>query len=272
MLALTALMGGSLAWLIAPLRSAWRLASSEPAWLRERRAWRRLIAPLIIVVLGTAILFGWALQEPEDSDERLALFAWVLVGLVLLLWARALARLVRSLAARSALPIAVVGLVRPRVVLDPRLPKLLDADAFAAALAHEAAHLRHRDPLRIVLAQLATDLQWPWPQPQRRFTAWRELLEDARDDEAIADGIAPADLAAAIVEVARWATQGAGSSLADRHPIELRIHRLLDGQPRERPDPSAGFAMLLASSVAALTGVGFAIGDDLLMLLPGVLR
>ena len=131
------------------------------------------------------------------------MFAWFVVVIVLALWTRALARLGRSLTRRPALPIAVVGLVKPRVVCDPALSQVLDADAFGAALAHEEAHRRHRDPARIVIAQLAVDLQWPWPQARRRLASWREALEEARDDEAICDGAHPDDLAAAIIGAAR---------------------------------------------------------------------
>jgi hypothetical protein len=178
LLGLTALVGGSAAWLAAPLCNLPSSRECEPAWRRERRAWRWLISPLIVVGAGTAMLLGWALQEPEVSDERLAWCAWIAVLVVLALWLRAIARLAHAIRARPALPIAVVGVARPGVVVDPRLRQMLDDDAFAAALAHEAAHVRHLDPLRIALAQLATDLQWPWPQPRRTlgFTIGDELL------------------------------------------------------------------------------------------------
>jgi hypothetical protein len=265
---LTALVGGGVAWGVAPLC---RFEGGGPVWQRERRAWRSLIAPLVVVACGTAMWLGWGLQEPEDSDERLAVLNWVGVGLVLALWLRALVRFVRSIVARPAVPIAVVGLVAPRIVVDPDLERQLDVDAFAAALAHEAAHVRHRDPLRIALAQLATDLQWPWQRPRRRLAAWRQLLEQARDDEAVLIGARGDDLAAAIVEAARWSARGAGASLGD-HPIEQRIQRLLDESPSAPEPGSRWFAILLASGIAASLAIGFTIGDDLLALLPGVVR
>lgn len=266
-IALTALVGGSVAWLLAPLGGSER---AGPAWLRERRAWRQLIAPLVAITCGTAMLVGWALQEPAVSDERLAMLAWVVVGLVLALWARAAVRLVWSVLARPRLPIAVVGLVWPRIVVDPQLRQTLDDDALAAALAHEAAHVRHRDPLRIALAQLAADLQWPWRKPRRRLAAWRQLLEEARDDEAVLNGAQSDDLAAAIVEAARWGVRHACGLTGD-HPIERRIRRLLDGPIRAPAPASAGLAMF-ASCVVASAVVGFTIGDDLVAWLPGVLR
>ena len=268
LIGLTALVGGGIAWLVAPLG---RSEGSGPAWRREQRAWRQLLAPLVLIALGSALCLGWALQEPEDSDERLALLDWMVVVLVLALWARALARLARSMVARPAMPIAVVGIAVPRIIVDPALERLLDADALAAALAHEAAHVRHRDPLRIAIAQLATDLQWPWPQPRRRLASWRCVLEETRDDEAVLDGSRPEDLAAAIIGAARWSAPGAGASLGE-HPIERRVRRLLDGAPRVPAPRSRSLALLFASAVIASLVVGFTIGEDVLALLPGVWR
>jgi len=272
LLGLTALVGGGAAWLVAPLCGVSNSGAREPAWQRERRAWRWLISPLVVVAAGSAMLFGWALQEPEVSDERLTWLAWIAVAVVLALWLRAIARLVHAINARPAIPIAVVGLVSPRVVVDPQLRQTLDADAFAAALAHEAAHARHRDPLRIALAQLAADLQWPWPQPRRMLALWRDLLEQTRDDEAVWEGVRPDDLAAAIVGAARWCVRGAGAGLTDGRGIERRIWRLLDGVPPDRPRRSWAFAILVASGLAAALVIGFAVGDELLARLPGVSR
>jgi len=266
--ALTALVGGGVAWLLAPLGGS---DGSGPALLRERRAWRQLIAPLVAIAYGSAMLVGWALQEPAVSDEQLAILAWVAVGLVLAVWARAAVRMVRSVLARPRLPIAVVGLVLPRIFVDPQIRQTLDDDALAAALAHEAAHVRHRDPLRIALAQLAVDLQWPWRKPRRRLAAWRQLLEEARDDEAVLAGARPDDLAFAIVEAARWGARGAAAGLTGDHPIERRIRRLLDGEPPALASGQGRLAMF-ASGIVASAVIGFTIGDDLLVWLPGVLR
>lgn len=272
LLGLTALVGGGAAWLVAPLCNVPSCGAYEPVWQQERRAWRWLILPLVVVAGGTAMLLGWALQEPEVSDERLTWLAWIAVAVVLMLWLRAVARLGYAISVRPALPIAVVGLARPSVVIDPRLREMLDDDAFAAALAHEAAHARHRDPLRIALAQLAADLQWPWPQPRRMLARWRELLEQTRDDEAVLAGVRPDDLAAAIVGAARWSVRGAGAGLTDGRGLERRIRRLLDGAPPDRPRRSWTFAILVVVGLAVALVIGFAVGDELLARLPGVSR
>lgn len=269
LVALVALVCGTLAWCLAPLCA--RLANG-PAWRCERRAWRGVIAPLIVVALGTALLAGWALDEPARSDERLAQPAWLLVGAVALVWLRAAVRFARAALARPSAPLSVVGLLRPRIVIDPAFEASLDSAALAAALAHEAAHVRHRDPLRIALGQLATDLQWPWPAARHRFETWRGLLEDCRDDEAIVDGSCREDLAHAIVAAARFETPGAGAALTGGLALVSRVARLLDGAECCPPSPSRWFGILFTVGLFAALFVGMAVGDDLIGLLPGVVR
>lgn len=266
---LVALVCGTIAWSLAPIRGS---RTTGPAWLREHRAWRAVVRPLLVVALGGALFFGWALEEPAQSDERLSPLAWVFVGAVLSLWARGLVRFVRSTTACPSGPIAVVGLLRPHVVIDPRLEQLLDHEALAAALAHEAAHVRHFDPLRIALAQLATDIQWPWPLAKRRLDVWRAVLEEARDDEAVRGGVYPEDLAQAIVGAAQLATVRGGAALTDGEALVARVSRLLDEPPREQPVRSLWFPVLFTAGLVASLGLGIQFGDDIVGLLPGVLR
>lgn len=184
----------------------------------ERRAWRRIWRPLAPGLLVLAFLIGWALQEP-DSAEALPILAFAIALPFALLWARAGLRAARS--ARSAAGVAAakplaatVGLWRPRTILSPLLHEQLDAAALRAVMEHEAAHARHRDPLRLWLAQLVTDLQWPLSGARRRFTEWRLALELARDDEALARGVDGGDLAAGLLAVARLGARPPGAERA----------------------------------------------------------
>ncbi len=269
LLGLVALVGGTIAWSLAPLRGR---RATGPAWQRERRAWRAVMIPLIVVAFGTALFVGWALQEPAHSDEHLAPLAWGLVIAVLVLWVRALVRFVRSALTRPSGPIAVVGLLRPHIVIDPRLEQSLDREALAAAFAHEAAHVLHRDPLRIALAQLATDIQWPWPRAKRRLDVWRAVLEEARDDEAVMSGVHPEDLAQAIVAAAKLVTIRGGAALTGEEAIVVRVSRLLEELPREQPATSLWFPILFTAGLVVSLGLGIRFGEDIVSLLPGVLR
>ena len=92
--------------------------------------------------------------------------------------------------------------------------------------------MRHRDPLRIWLAQLATDLQWPWPPARKRLSQWLTALELARDEEARAAGVDGTDLAEVILASARFTGQANLSTQAaligEPSSLKERVTRLLN--------------------------------------------
>ncbi len=246
----------------APLPAAPRIA--------ERRAWLRLWLPVLPVLVVGACLCGWALREPDPVrarfDHGMVVGACVPFAVLALRAAlRATWVLVRE---PVELPICTAGLWRPRVLFNPYLARTFDEAQIHAALEHERAHARHRDPLRIWLAQLATDLQWPWPRAQRRFEAWLEILEHARDDEARRHGASGTDLAAALVATARkaraaprtdrgrgWLAGTEPALLGDPRAFARRIERLL----APLPDDAAAEAATGLSQPAALALVGVAL-------------
>jgi hypothetical protein len=142
------------------------------------------------------------------------------------------------------------------------LARVLDDRAMRAALAHERAHVRHLDPLRIWIAQFVTDLQWPWSSAQRRFETWLAALEHARDDEARAEGVDGADLAAALVASIRFHHDSHGGICApligNRSALEERIARLL--QPVAAPGDNAPTALQLAALLTLALMVAVALG------------
>lgn len=189
-------------------------------WLRA--------GPVVGFGLGLA---AWAVVEPENA-ERLSLGAGIAAAAVAFLWVRAIVRAARSVCTHDPhIVAATIGVLRPRVVLSPPFITALDRRALRAAEAHERMHVRHRDPLRILLARFATDLLWPTRSAPERFRAWRHALELARDEEAIATArVRGADLAAAIIAAARLqpATSGAGAMLlSDGELLHHRVEWLL---------------------------------------------
>lgn len=239
----------------------------------ERRAWRRVWLPLVPAALALATLIGWALQEPGETDELLRPFAAVLAVPISLVWARAALRAVLALRRpRTLPPFATLGLVRPRLVVGPGVEGVLDPAALGAAVAHERAHVAHRDPLRIWLAQLATDAQWPNPKARARLDQWLSTLELARDDEARRAGARGEDLAAAVVAIAGLARGERAPAVARLTGAELalasRVHRLLvplRGEP-ERHALAGPLAVLVSLAAAIVIGLEF--GDSLLRALP----
>jgi len=247
----------------------------SPAQQLERETWLRVWLPIVPALLVFAILVGWALQEPDDADEKLRPVLCAIGAPFCLVWARALARAVRALFRGRHASAATVGLLRPRVLIAQELIENLDVEALRAVHAHEAAHARHRDPARLWIAQLAADLQWPWPSAKRRLAEWRAALELARDEEARASGIAGEDLAEAIVVAARLAAGvqmptpialvEAGANLRDR------IERLLSPAGASRPSSTRSTVLVVGTALTVAGCVGFFHGEYLLRLVPGVL-
>jgi len=228
---LIALLGG-----IALLACGWWPAAQSSqgnARSLEHRMWRRIWWTFVPALTVVAWLCGWALVEPDPVPERVSSAFLLLSVPFLLLFTRAAMRAGWSLFRDDGDPgTATVGLLKPWIVFSPHLAKALDDRAIEAALEHERAHARHRDPLRIWLAQLATDLQWPWPQAQERFRAWIVALELARDEEARAAGADGSDLAAAILAAARLRQHAIVSPVAaligEQSVLKQRIACLLN--------------------------------------------
>ncbi len=220
------------------MASGWwpaRSLRADGQLLSERSAWWRIWLPFAPAALVFAVLCGWVLAEPVDAEpvpKALMLTALPFA----LIFVRAAWRAARSLATSyEHLTVATVGFVRPRIIVSPLFTDAIDKDALAAAVAHECAHARHRDPLRLWLAQLATELMWPAPAALVRLQVWKRALEIARDDEARSEGAGGPDLAAAILASLRLSQtnlpQVVAATLTDETYIKERVTRLL--QPLE---------------------------------------
>lgn len=241
----------------------------------ERSLGRRLWWPAVPPLLLFALLLGWASQEPDSADEGIGPIVAVLAPVFAAVWCRALVRAIVSLVPgrRQRCAARTVGLLRPRVVIGPELMLRLDSAELQAVLAHERAHARHRDPLRILLAQLVTDLQWPLARPRARHASWREALEISRDEEARAAGVDGPDLAAAILEAASSLVvrHGATAALVDEGRLARRIARLLTPMaPLEELPPGRWLLALLAVSMVAAVGLGHVFGEPAVMVVAGL--
>lgn len=222
----------------------------------ERLHWLAIWWPAAPTSIVAAWLCGWALSEPDpvlDPIGSILFIACVPFGIVVV---RAVLRAIWSLArSPDNCGVVTVGIWRPQIVFPPQLAKHLDDRAIEAALAHERAHIRHRDPLRLWAAQFVTDLQWPWGSAQHRFTSWLEVLELARDDEARMAGVEGADLAAALVgslrfQSAQRCTGGVGL-IGEPEAVQARVERLL--RPLSETSPHRGASPTIIAVFLTLT-------------------
>ena len=247
---LVLILGG----LVLQLFAAWPVRRHDDSAWRKREAllWFGLWWPVATALTVAAWLCGWAISQPDPVPGHVSGLIFLVALPFVLIGARAVLRAIWSLwHTPRGFAIATVGFWSPRVIVAPELAQLLDANALRAALAHERAHVRHRDPLRIWLAQFVTDLQCPWSAAQRRFTDWLTALELARDDEARAGGIDGADLAAAVLGSLRLQcrTSGTAATLIGRpEALPARIARLLG------PLPAGTAAQTIETPYVALTG------------------
>ena len=258
--------------------------SEEVPRIAERRAWLQLWLPVAPTLVVAAWLCGWALREPDPVHARFDHGMLIAASLPFALVAlRAAFRAVWVVVREPAqLPICTVGLLRPQILFSSFHARTLDEGQIRAAWAHEQAHVRHHDPLRIWLAQIATDLQWPWPWVRRRFESWLEVLEWARDDEARSHGACGVDLAAAIVATARrssptsqprrprWNTSIDVALLGEARSLQTRVTRLLiplpepaGAQPWVRVSDPVLLGMACAT-LAIIVALGAAYGNSIL--------
>jgi hypothetical protein len=252
---LIVLLGGAALQLFAiwPRRFSNESASRQ----LERLQWLALWWPIAPALTVAAWLCGWALSQPDPVPAHVGLLIFVAAAPFAIVGSRAVARAAWSLChSPRVYGIVTVGLLRPRIVVAPELVKTLDEYAMQAALAHERAHVRHRDPLRIWLAQFVTDLQWPLSPANRRFTSWLSALEHARDDEARAGGVEGADLAAAVLGSLRFqlgidAAAAAATLIGQPEALPARIARLLLPLAESRPDQKPPY-LLVAGGLAMI--------------------
>ena len=127
-----------------------------------------------------------------------------------------------------------VGWWRPRVYIARETADGLTLEQLSAVVAHENAHLRRRDPLRLSLLRFVScTLFW--------LPAFRRLAADISDeaeilaDDAAAVTVQPLVLASAIVQVAKSVSRAPVSTAAvgfhSAALLDRRVRRLLGQEP-----------------------------------------
>jgi len=260
---------------------------------RALRAGRRLSATRLFaarVLPGMASLFfvvavfvpSYWRYEPRDFvegfDITLTIFALVAVALFVAAARRALRawfsaarrtrlwmQTARPLAlAGAAMPafqidadapmLALVGVVRPRLMITRGLLDALTDEEIAASVAHEAGHSRAWDNLKRLLMRASPDLLAFCSAARAIECRWASAAEYCADSAAASVGpAARCALASALVKVARLTPTVTPiaepiSTLVDGGEIVSRVERLL----ADSTQPIARQASMIAWSVVVL--------------------
>jgi len=146
------------------------------------------------------------------------------------------------------------GILRPRVLVSQGFARALPPCELEAAVAHEDAHVRRRDPLALLLLSLA-GLAAPPSFVRAVLAVYRPAVEEAADAEAAREAGNAATLASALVSVARLSLRAPAGALGIGEPsLEVRVRRLLEpGGQRTAAPRMLAVAVALGLAAAALS-------------------
>ena len=150
----------------------------------------------------------------------------------------------------------VWGILRCRLLL-PAAARHWSGEQLRSVLLHELAHIKRRDTMAQLLAQIACALHWF--NPLVWFAAWRLGVERERacDDLVLASGVRPSAYAGHLLEVvtglspARW-TQSCGLAMARKSSLEGRLVAVLSENLNRRgvSVALAAIALAIAAGIA----------------------
>ena len=262
-----------------------RLRRAAPP-ARARSLFAIALAPAAagLAAVAAIVLPAWLAREPRGAAEPAGPVLWALalagaamvlvrVGSALRL-ARRTARIVGSWtrdgrplgglplpATRFEHPLpvaALVGLLRPRLVVADRLVAALDDSELQAVAAHEIGHAAARDNLRrLALAASPDVLAW-LPAGARLRREFAQAAEAAADRRAL-ERVRPETLARALLKTAALVPVGQRLELQvaafdGAEPLADRV-RALVGAEVGAVDDVSGRAFALAAALLALAGI-----------------
>jgi Zn-dependent protease with chaperone function len=236
--------------------------ASPGRWLALR------LAPAVLSIALVAIVFlpSYWRFEPREGVEgfdvtltTLAVLAMAVMGSAVArgvaAWRGAARRTERWMRASRPLPLAgvsmaafaidadapvmaLVGVLRPRLLITRPVLDALTDEELRASVAHELGHWRACDNLKRLAMRAAPDLWFAAGSArsmERRWAAASELAADRGAGESERERCA---LASALVKVARLTPPGTPidepiSALVDGGDITARVQRLLDDSPSD---------------------------------------
>jgi beta-lactamase regulating signal transducer with metallopeptidase domain len=155
--------------------------------------------------------------------------------------------------------VAIVGIFHQRLFIARQVLEHCSTEELRAVVAHERAHLQHRDNFLRLLLLCFPDLLSITPIAARLERAWTQASEERADDEAARAGLG-LELASALCKVARLARgslQLPVMALYHGADVAHRANRLLQPTIRSTSAKSCsmatwlGFALLIAAILIA---------------------
>jgi Zn-dependent protease with chaperone function len=153
----------------------------------------------------------------------------------------------------------LAGITRPRLFLSAGVLRVLSDEQLAAAVRHERAHWISRDNLKCLVLLLAPDIL-PFASGFKRLErAWRNFMERAADDLAVAgDAGRSLALASALVGVARLEIASRTPALvapllAGHDGLSARVERLLNSVPTPERVRTAWWQVAAALALCGCT-------------------
>jgi len=139
----------------------------------------------------------------------------------------------------TAAPIvALAGSRRPRLFIASSVLDGCGANLVAAMAAHEVGHWHSGDNVKRLMLEGAADPLPLFSSGRRMLEEWESATEESADDDAIARGAHPADLAESLVRVARLASRAAipqtavAAAFYRGEALDKRVRRLLAAPAR----------------------------------------
>jgi len=153
----------------------------------------------------------------------------------------------------AAPPLTTAGILRPRVWLSRAAEFVLTERELQCALRHERVHVRRHDNLRKLILRLVA-----FPGMAQLESAWREAMEMAADDAAVASASEALDLAAAVIKLSRLVPLRSPGELttalvhSPAESVNARVERLIAWEERrERPSQEWFSRFALCAALAA---------------------
>jgi len=228
-------------------------------------------APAIsgLFVVAAICIPSYIWFEPRESAEEIGFVCLAAAMFGLAVWLVAIVggsrqlvrsrRRIREFGTTASPVVAIVGILRTRLLVSPAVVEALDREQLDAALRHERAHGAAHDNLKRLLFAFTPGLLPGWNGFETVERQWARFSEWAADDDAVkGDAERAVALASALVCVARLGTAPVplASSMLDGSDLAERVDRLLAAKPVPRHDGGAEMLeMMVVLGAALATGI-----------------